>query len=69
MIVGPTGTPYANGCFEFDVFFPANYPNEPMKINLETNGNKKVGFGFCTFHSCWSDHYFFPIGPIQSESV
>jgi baculoviral IAP repeat-containing protein 6 len=53
MIVGPTGTPYANGCFEFDVFFPANYPNVPMKINLETNGNKKVGLGLVWL--CWSE--------------
>jgi hypothetical protein len=42
MIVGPSGTPYANGCFEFDVFFPEEYPNGPMKINFETTGNKRV---------------------------
>ena len=23
LIVGPEGTPYQNGCFEFDVFLPA----------------------------------------------
>jgi baculoviral IAP repeat-containing protein 6 len=43
MIVGPTGTPYANGCFEFDVYFPADYPNVPMLISFETTGNRRVG--------------------------
>ena len=32
MITGPEGTPYANGCFIFDVFFPAEYPQEPPEV-------------------------------------
>lgn len=44
LITGPSETPYANGCFEFDVYFPLNYPNSPMMINLETNGRRSVRF-------------------------
>ncbi|XP_015038690.2 baculoviral IAP repeat-containing protein 6 isoform X3 [Drosophila pseudoobscura] len=44
LITGPSDTPYANGCFEFDVFFPPDYPNLPMLINLETTGRHSVRF-------------------------
>ena len=29
MLTGPEGTPYFGGCFLFDVFFPARYPDVP----------------------------------------
>ncbi|KAL7288200.1 hypothetical protein TKK_0017750 [Trichogramma kaykai] len=44
LITGPADTPYANGCFEFDVYFPPDYPNSPMMINLETTGRRTVRF-------------------------
>lgn len=44
LITGPSDTPYANGCFEFDVYFPQDYPNSPPLINLETTGNQTVRF-------------------------
>ncbi|XP_062534016.1 baculoviral IAP repeat-containing protein 6 isoform X2 [Armigeres subalbatus] len=44
LITGPAETPYANGCFEFDVYFPPDYPNSPMMINLETTGRNTVRF-------------------------
>uniref|UniRef100_T1IPT5 Dual E2 ubiquitin-conjugating enzyme/E3 ubiquitin-protein ligase BIRC6 n=1 Tax=Strigamia maritima TaxID=126957 RepID=T1IPT5_STRMM len=44
LITGPAETPYANGCFEFDVYFPPDYPNSPMLINLETTGHHTVRF-------------------------
>lgn len=44
LITGPADTPYANGCFEFDVFFPPDYPSSPMQINLETTGRHSVRF-------------------------
>lgn len=44
LITGPSDTPYANGCFEFDVFFPPDYPLLPMLINLETTGHHTVRF-------------------------
>ena len=44
LITGPSDTPYANGCFEFDVFFPAEYPQGPMLVNLMTTGQGTVRF-------------------------
>ncbi|XP_060536619.1 baculoviral IAP repeat-containing protein 6 [Cylas formicarius] len=44
LITGPADTPYANGCFELDVFFPPDYPMSPMLINLETTGHRTVRF-------------------------
>ncbi|VDK73717.1 unnamed protein product [Litomosoides sigmodontis] len=44
LITGPADTPYMNGCFEFDVWFPNDYPNSPMHVNLETTGNHTVRF-------------------------
>jgi baculoviral IAP repeat-containing protein 6 len=44
LIIGPSDTPYASGCFEFDVAFSANYPNEPPLIQLKTTGNGTVRF-------------------------
>ena len=44
LITGPSETPYANGCFEFDVYFPQDYPNSPPLINLETTGNHTIRF-------------------------
>ncbi|KAK3576772.1 hypothetical protein CHS0354_014586 [Potamilus streckersoni] len=44
LITGPEDTPYANGCFEFDVYFPQDYPIAPPYINLETTGNHTVRF-------------------------
>lgn len=44
LITGPSDTPYANGCFEFDVYFPQNYPESPMYINFETTGHHSIRF-------------------------
>ncbi|XP_044731226.1 baculoviral IAP repeat-containing protein 6 [Chrysoperla carnea] len=44
LITGPADTPYANGCFELDVYFPPDYPQAPMMINLETTGRHTVRF-------------------------
>jgi len=44
LITGPSDTPYANGAFQFDVYFPQDYPNSPPMINLETTGNHTIRF-------------------------
>jgi baculoviral IAP repeat-containing protein 6 len=44
LMTGPEGTPYSNGCFLFDVYFPNEYPTSPPSINLETTGNHTVRF-------------------------
>ena len=44
LIVGPEGTPYANGCFEFDLLLPPSYPNSPPLAQLVTTGKGRVRF-------------------------
>jgi ubiquitin-protein ligase len=44
LIVGPAGTPYENGLFEFDIFLPSNYPNVPPKVILVTTGGGQIRF-------------------------
>jgi ubiquitin-protein ligase len=43
-IIGPKDTPYHNGIFEFNLFFPYNYPNEAPKVLLLTTGGGTVRF-------------------------
>merc|ERR1712006_11782 len=44
LITGPSNTPYDSGCFVFDIYFPANYPKVPPKVNLDTTGAGTVRF-------------------------
>ena len=44
VIIGPQGTPYENGMFEFDMFLPLDYPNVPPMVQLKTTGGGTVGF-------------------------
>lgn len=43
LVTGVDGTPYAGGCFEFDVMCPAGYPDQPPKVHLCT-GNQRIRF-------------------------
>lgn len=44
MISGPSGTPYENGLFVFDILLPNDYPYVPPKVNLQTTGYGSVRF-------------------------
>ena len=44
MIVGAEGTPYANGCFFFDLYIPSNYPQVPPGCKIITTGKGKFRF-------------------------
>jgi hypothetical protein len=46
VITGPKGTPYGSGCFVFDIFFPATYPQDPPLVNLATTGNGKYRLNY-----------------------
>jgi len=43
-IMAPEDTPYENGVFEFDIFLPESYPNDPPKVHLITTGKNTVRF-------------------------
>ena len=38
-IIAPEGTPYENGCFEFDILLPLDYPNVPPKVQIITTSH------------------------------
>ncbi|WJX68456.1 ubiquitin-conjugating enzyme [Trifolium repens] len=38
VIIGAEGTPYHDGLFFFDVFFPSGYPNEPPQVYYHSGG-------------------------------
>lgn len=40
VIVGPSGTPYHDGLFFFDILFPENYPNNPPNVNFHAGGER-----------------------------
>ena len=45
LIMGPEGTPYEDGCFEFHVALPPNYPTACPACNLQTTGGGQFRFG------------------------
>jgi hypothetical protein len=44
VIIGPVGTPYENGLFEFDIFCNGNFPNGPPLVQFKTTGGGRVSF-------------------------
>ncbi|XP_059626930.1 putative ubiquitin-conjugating enzyme E2 38 [Cornus florida] len=38
VIIGPPGTPYSQGLFFFDIFFPRTYPARPPKLFYHSHG-------------------------------
>ncbi|XP_022981285.1 probable ubiquitin-conjugating enzyme E2 25 [Cucurbita maxima] len=38
VIIGAQGTPYHDGLFFFDIFFPTNYPDAPPKVHYHSGG-------------------------------
>ena len=44
LITGPTGTPYARGCFVFDIFYPVSYPTNPPLVVMTTTGGGTVRY-------------------------
>ena len=50
LVMGASGTPYAHGAFEYDIYSPVNYPNESPKMNLCTTGDGAVRFNPNLYH-------------------
>jgi len=44
LIIPPDNTPYAYGCFIFDIHFPSTYPSIAPHVNLQTTGGGSVRF-------------------------
>uniref|UniRef100_T1IP19 UBC core domain-containing protein n=1 Tax=Strigamia maritima TaxID=126957 RepID=T1IP19_STRMM len=44
MIIGPEDTPYAGGCYLFDIFFPDRYPTVAPMVQFKTTGKGTVRF-------------------------
>ncbi|KAK9821525.1 hypothetical protein WJX74_007107 [Apatococcus lobatus] len=45
LIFGPDpDTPYANGCFIFDIYLPPSYPSVPPKVQFLTTGGGRARF-------------------------
>jgi ubiquitin-protein ligase len=44
MLLGPKGTPYEGGLFEFDLFCPYSYPVTPPKMQFKTTGGGLAHF-------------------------
>ncbi|VDP68935.1 unnamed protein product [Schistosoma curassoni] len=44
LITGPPDTPYANGCFEFDIYTPPDYPNQPPLVEFCTTAKNTFRF-------------------------
>lgn len=39
LITGPEDTPYANGCFLFDIHLSPEYPNRPPNVHTAHNNS------------------------------
>jgi ubiquitin-protein ligase len=44
LIIPNIDTPYAYGCFEFDMYLPADYPNSPHHVEIITTGGGRFRF-------------------------
>ena len=44
LLTGPEGTPYAGGCFFFDILCPGEYPNTAPLMLFETTGQGRIRF-------------------------
>jgi ubiquitin-protein ligase len=44
MIIGPDHTPYANGCFFFDIKLPSNYPEVAPEVKFLSTGGGSIRF-------------------------
>lgn len=51
VILGSSGTPYAHGAFEFDMYCDDSYPNNPPKCTLKTTGGQSVRFNPNLYHN------------------
>jgi len=51
LIIGPVDTPYEGGCFAFDIYIPATYPQKPPEVKLVTTGKGYHRFSPNLYHN------------------
>ena len=56
VIFAPPDTPYAHGCFVFDVLLPSDYPSHPPLVQFLTTGGGAVRF----------NPNLYPVGPLPA---
>ena len=44
LIIGPAGTPYGFGQFEFKMSFPVDYPTNPPQVHIVTTDGGRTRF-------------------------
>lgn len=72
VIIGPTGTPYHDGLFFFDIKFPSDYPNSPPKVYYRSFGHRlnpnlyQNGFVCLSLLNTWSGNENEKWKPTQS---
>ena len=44
IIMGASGTPYAHGAFQYEMYFKNDYPNKPPVCSLSTTGGGSIRF-------------------------
>jgi len=50
LFIGPEGTPYEHGLFEFDLLCPIDFPQSPPLMHLRTTGGGRVRFNPNLYH-------------------
>jgi len=61
MIIGPAGTPYEHGLFEFDMFCGSEFPQKPPKMFFWTTGGGHAAFNPNLYPNGKSEHSHFLI--------
>ena len=59
IVTGPGDTPYSKGCFVFDIYFPATYPNNPPLVKLITTGNGTVRYCIYTYFIVFAIYFWY----------
>ena len=68
LITGPIDTPYANGCFIFDVYLPSDYPNSCPEIHFVNTGGKRFNPNLYDCGKVCLSILNTYIGPVLTES-
>lgn len=66
LIIGPKGTPYEHGMFEFDLHCQPSYPNEPPRVTFKTTNGGRLRFNPNLYEDGKGKYHILP--PVSSSS-